>query len=64
MNPGMCRKKALARSFVWWPGRDMDIEDIFRPCPDCAETQGSPKTVLLLEELEPKTDQDATEQKE
>ena len=27
---------ALARSFVWWPGIDQDIEDRVRFCEDCA----------------------------
>ena len=47
-NPGMCRTKALARSFVWWPGIDQDIEDKVRFCVDCVNAQSSPKAVPLL----------------
>ena len=35
-HPGMCRMKALARTFVWWPGLDQDIEDRVRFCEDCS----------------------------
>ena len=47
-HPGMCRMKELARSFVWWPGIDQDIEDKVRFCVDCVNTQSSPKAVTLL----------------
>jgi hypothetical protein len=47
-HPGMSRMKALARSFVWWPGLDADIEDWVRSCNSCITTQGSPKAVPLL----------------
>ena len=47
-HPGMCRMKALARSFVWWPGLDQDIEDMVRTCEVCVSNQESPKVVPLL----------------
>ena len=47
-HPGMCRRKALARSFVWWPGIDQDIEDRVRLCEDCVNAQSTPKSVPLL----------------
>ena len=47
-HPGMCRMKALARSFVWWPGIGQDIEDRVRFCEDCVNMQSTPKSVPLL----------------
>ena len=47
-HPGMCRMKALARSFVWWPGLDQDIEDKVRQCMICVNSQNVPKAVPLL----------------
>ena len=47
-HPGMCRMKALARSYVWWPGIDQDIEDKVRSCDVCTEVQNTPKKVPLL----------------
>ncbi|KAG5872496.1 hypothetical protein JTB14_025029 [Gonioctena quinquepunctata] len=31
-HPGIVRMKALARSHVWWPGLDADIERLVRDC--------------------------------
>ena len=47
-HPGMNRMKALARSFVWWPGLDHDIEDLVRACNACVNLQSAPKSVPLL----------------
>ena len=48
-HPGMCRMKALARSYIWWPSLDQDIEDKVRYCEDCNETtQPMKKQPLLL----------------
>ena len=48
-HPGMCRMKALARSFVWWPGLDGDIEDTVRACSICSSTQSSPQKAPLIQ---------------
>ena len=40
--------KALARSFVWWPGIDLDIEDIVRLCHVCTKAHHATKAVPLL----------------
>ena len=34
--------KALARSYVWWPGLDSDIEDLVRGCNICQRHQAKP----------------------
>ena len=47
-HPGMCRIKALARSFVWWPGIDLDVEDKVRLCHVCTKAHHAPKAVPLL----------------
>ena len=47
-HPGMCRMKALARSFLWWPGIDPDIEERVRLCDVCTQVHHSPKAVPLL----------------
>lgn len=47
-HPGMCRMKALARSFVWWPGIDQDIEDTVRSCEMCINMKDVPKVAPLI----------------
>lgn len=32
VHPGMSRRKALARSYVWWPNIDKDLESSVRHC--------------------------------
>ena len=46
-NPGMCRMKALARGYVWWPCLDADIEDYVKGCHACINTYQAPKTTVL-----------------
>ena len=42
-HQGMNRTKALARTFVWWPNVDKDIEKKIRKCGGCALQQNNPK---------------------
>ena len=37
--------KAIARSYIWWPGIDKEIELAAKSCPDCQLTQREPRTV-------------------
>ena len=47
-HSGMFCMKALARSFVWWPGIDLDTEDKVRLCHVCTKAHHAPKAVPLL----------------
>lgn len=40
-HPGESRMKALARSFVWWPGLDRDVEEVVKTCSICQKTRKS-----------------------
>ena len=37
-HQGGTRMKALARSFVWWPGLDGDLESVVKDCDKCQST--------------------------
>ena len=34
-HPGISRIKQVARSYVWWPGMDKQLEQTVRDCPQC-----------------------------
>jgi len=36
---GMVKMKMLARSYIWWPCIDKEIEDIVKSCRSCQEVQ-------------------------
>ncbi|XP_055911879.1 uncharacterized protein K02A2.6-like [Eupeodes corollae] len=38
-HPGIVRMKALARSYVWWPKMDYDIEQTVKRCNICQQTR-------------------------
>ena len=42
VHPGINRMKALARSYVWWPGIDKDIELTVKSCKECCTNQSNP----------------------
>ncbi|KRZ00689.1 Uncharacterized protein T11_4754 [Trichinella zimbabwensis] len=41
-HPGIVRMKALARSYVWWPKMDSEIENLVRTCELCQQSRASP----------------------
>ena len=47
MQPGVCRMKTLARSYVWWPGIDKDIESCVQSCSLCQVNRKMPVVVPL-----------------
>ncbi|XP_064475712.1 uncharacterized protein K02A2.6-like [Ornithodoros turicata] len=47
VHPGIVRMKALARSVVWWPGIDDEIERKVRTCLQCQETRPDPLRARL-----------------
>ena len=47
-HPGVARMNATARSQVWWPGIDSDIEEAARKCQQCIQTRKAPLAALLF----------------
>ena len=46
-HPGMSRMKAVARSYMWWPGLDGDIERLARSCLACQSVRYTPTVAPL-----------------
>ena len=46
-HPGVSQMKALARSYVWWPKIDQDIENVVKQCSTCQENRSSPTVAPL-----------------
>ena len=42
---GVVKMKAIARSYIWWPDIDKDIELTAKSCPGCQLSQIEPSTV-------------------
>lgn len=40
---GVVKMKALARSYIWWPGIDHEIEELAKGCSGCQRVQHAPK---------------------
>ena len=46
-HPGITRIKALARSYVWWPNLDKDLEQLVQSCHTCQLHQKAPSKAPL-----------------
>ena len=46
-HPGITRMKSLARSYVWWPGLDSDIQSTVQKCDVCQSNRKSPPKAPL-----------------
>ena len=46
-HPGESRMKALARSYVWWPGMDQEIVKKVKGCNKCQANQSAPAEAPL-----------------
>ncbi|XP_038072087.1 uncharacterized protein K02A2.6-like [Patiria miniata] len=47
-HPGIVRMKEIARSYVWWPNIDRDIEQTVRLCASCQQTRHLPAVAPLM----------------
>ena len=47
-HPGASRMKSLARSYVWWPSMDADLESAVRKCHTCQANQATPAAAAPL----------------
>lgn len=46
-HPGIVRSKELARSYVWWPGIEADLERSVKNCASCQEQRSAPAKAPL-----------------
>ena len=46
-HPGMVKMKAVARSYLWWPGVDRDLEECARSCLSCQAVRNAPTVAPL-----------------
>ena len=46
-HPGIVRMKAIAQSYMWWPGIDADIETCVKLCAACQSVRNSPSVAPL-----------------
>ena len=46
-HPGICRIKDLARSYVWWPSMDSELEETVRQCTECQVNRKTPAQAPL-----------------
>jgi hypothetical protein len=47
-HPGICGMKAIARTCVWWPKMDEEIEEAVRVCTVCQSVRNTPPSAPLI----------------
>ena len=47
-HPGIARMRSVARSCMWWPGIDNDIDALVKKCHSCQQNQKSPPSAPLF----------------
>ena len=46
-HPGVSRVRGLARSYIWWPYIDKDVDSVVKACFECQQTRHSPSVAPL-----------------
>ena len=46
-HPGVARMKGMARSYVWWPGMDAELEERVKQCNQCQQHHKLPRSVHI-----------------
>ena len=46
-HPGVSRMKSIARSYLWWPGLDKEIEKLVATCTACQAVRQAPAAAPL-----------------
>ena len=46
-HPGVVKMKTLARSYLWWPGMDQEIERCVKECVACQSSRKDPPVIPL-----------------
>ena len=46
-HPGIVRMKSVARSYMWWPGLDQDIQNLVKACKSCQSVKNAPPVAPL-----------------
>ena len=46
-HPRVTCMKSVARSYMWWPGLDKDLEQLAKSCQSCQAVKGSPPAAPL-----------------
>ena len=46
-HPGVTHMKSVARSYMWWPGLDKEVEQLAKACQACQAVKKAPPTAPL-----------------